>query len=103
MIDIVGFDSTGMQVFDTQTELAANILSVQLGSLEYAQDLGIDLRYFLAEKIKFQDDSFKAYLVQALAQRGVNVASLVENGQDLFTNYIFNLSPQENYTGLVAR
>lgn len=47
MIDIVGFTSKGMQLFDTQTEKAANILSVQLGALEYAKDLGIDLRYFL--------------------------------------------------------
>lgn len=103
MIDIVGFDSKGMQVYDTQTERAANILSVQLGSLEYAQDLGIDLRYFMAEKIRFQDESFKAYLVQALAQRGINVASLAEEQFDVFSNYNFNLSPEENSTGLVAR
>lgn len=103
MIDIVNFDSKGMQVYDTQTQKAANILSVQLGDLEYAKDLGIDLRYFLSESIKFQDGSFKAYLVQSLASRGINVASIVETINALDSNYNINLSPEENSTGMIAR
>lgn len=104
MIDIVGFDPVqGMQLYDTQTERAANILSVQLGALEYEPDFGIDLRYFLTEKVNFQDDSFKAYLVQALASRAINVASLVEVINALDSDYNINLSREENSTGLVAR
>lgn len=103
MIDIVEFNSKGMQVFDTQTQKAANILSVQLGALEYAQDLGIDLKYFLTESIQFQDESFKAYLVQSLASRGINVASIKEVVAALDTNYNINLSPEENSTGMIAR
>ena len=102
-MDIVGFDSKGMQTYDTQTEQAANILGTQLGALEYAPDLGIDLRYFLTEKISFQDDSFKAYIVQSLAQRGINVASLVEVLKALNADYLINLSPVENSTGLIVR
>ena len=103
MIDIVGFNSKGMQIFDTQTEKAANILSVQLGALEYAKDLGIDLRYFLTEKIQFQDDSFKGYLVQSLASRGINVSSITEVLKALQSDYNIKLSPEENSTGLIAR
>ncbi len=103
MIDIIGFDEKGMQVYDTQTERAANILSVQIGALEYAPDLGIDLRYFLSENIKFQNDSFKAYLIQVLATQGINVASMVETLESLASNYTINLSRQENSTGMVAR
>ena len=103
MIDIVGFTSKGMQVMDTQTKKAANILSVQLGALEYAPDLGIDLRYFLTEKIQFQDDSFKAYLVQSLAARGINVSSIVQVIDALDSNFNINLSPEENSTGMIAR
>lgn len=103
MIDIVGFDSKGMQVYDTQTERAANILGIQLESLEYWPEGGIDLEYFLAENIKFQNDSFKAYLIQILATWGINVASLSEVLEDLESQYIINLSPQENSTGMVAR
>ena len=103
MIDIVSLGSGGMGLYDTQTERAANILSVQIGDLEYAQDLGIDLRYFMEENIKFQNESFKAYLVQVLAGRGINVASMIEVLQPLSSDYDFVLSPQETSTGLVAR
>lgn len=106
MIDIVGFSTNpdiGMQVFDTQTQRAANILSVQLGALEYAQDLGIDLRYFLTENIKFQDESFKGYLVQVLAARGINVSSIETVIKALDTDYNINLTPAENTTGLIVR
>lgn len=103
MIDIVGFDTKGMNVYDTQTERAANILSVQLGSLEYAKDVGIDLRYFLTEKVEFQNDNFKGYIVQSLASRGINVASLQEVLKALSTDYNINLSPQDNSTGLISR
>ncbi len=103
MIDIVGFTSKGMEVYNTQTERAANILGVQLGDLEYAQDLGIDLRYFLTENIQFQNENFKGYLVQTLASRGINVASMIEVLSALDSNYNINLSPEETSTGLVAR
>lgn len=104
MIDIVSAETgTDMGVLDTQTMKAANILSVQLGALEYAQDLGIDLKYFLSEDFKFQNESFKSYLIEVLANRGINVSSVVETVEALFSQYNFNLSPEETSTGLVAR
>lgn len=103
MIDIISADENGLGVFNTQTSKAANILSVQLGSLEYAPDLGIDLRYFLAEDFKVQNDSFKAYLVEVLANRGINVVSVMDLVQSLSNQYTFNLAPEETSTGLIAR
>lgn len=103
MTDIIGFDETGMQVYDTQTERAANILGIQLGALEYWPEGGIDLRYFLTEPVEFQDASFRAYLIQVLANWGINVASLSTDLEDLFSNYVIKLSPQENSTGLIVR
>lgn len=103
MIDIIEFTPKGMRIEESQTQKAANILGTQLGLLEYAPDLGIDLKYFLEEKISFQDESFKAYMVQSLAQRGINVASLVEVINALDSDYNINLSPVENSTALIAR
>lgn len=104
MIDIVsngpGLD---MGVFDTQATKAANILSVQLGALQYAQDLGIDLAYFLDEDFQFQNESFKAHLIQTLANSSINVADVITTVDHLFQRYIFNLTPGESGTGLVAR
>lgn len=103
MIDIIDFTPKGMQTYDTQTERAANILSVQLGALEYWPEGGIDLKYFLTEKTRFQDASFKAYLIQVLATWGINVTSFGDQFDLLAANYMINISPEENSTGLVTR
>ena len=102
MIDIVSVGSD-IGVYDTQTERAKNILSVQVGSLEYAPDIGIDLKYFLSEDFKFQNESFKSYLIQVLANNAINTSSVVEVIEDLHSKYTFNLTPSETNGSLVAR
>lgn len=103
MTDIISADSLGLGTFDTQVQRAANILDVQLGSLEYITDFGIDKRYFLSNSIQFQNDSFKSYLIQVLASNEINVASLIEVLNALDSDYNINLSPDDTSTGLVAR
>lgn len=103
MIDIIGADSLGLHLYDTQSYKAKNILSVQLGSLEYLQEFGIDLRYFLSENFQFQNESFKAYCVEILANNGINVNDVIEVIEALDSRFLFNISPEENSTGLVAR
>lgn len=104
MIDIISAENgQDLVVYKTQTPKAANILSIQLGSLEYAQDFGIDLKYFLSDDIKFQDLSFKAYLVERLAQSGINVTSVLETFERLYKTFNFNISPEDNSGGMVAR
>ena len=103
MIDIVS-NETGldMGLFDTQTVRAANILSIQVGNLEYALTLGIDLAYFLSPYFAFQNASFKSYLIQVLANFNINVALLTETIDNLFTTYGFDLSIEQN-SGFIAR
>ncbi len=102
MIDIVSLGAD-LEVFNTQTSRAANILSIQVGTLEYAQDIGIDLKYFLSEDFKFQNESFKSYLVQVLANKGINVASVIETIDKLFETLTFNITAEEQTGSLVAR
>jgi hypothetical protein len=102
MIDIVDV-STDLVMFDSQIAKAKNIMSVQLGSLEYEKEFGIDLRYFLQESIQFQNESFKGYLVSVLANRGINVASLEDTLEKVFATYNFNLAPEENSGAFLAR
>ncbi len=102
-MDIIDFTEKGMQTYNTQTHRAANVLSIQLGALEYLPDFGIDLNYFLTETTAFQDESFEAYLVQALASRGINVAAIETVLKALDVDYNIRLSPEENSTGLVVR
>lgn len=104
MIDIISSnDGEDIGLFDTQTSKAQNILSVQEGALEYEPELGVDLRYFLSEDFRFQNESFRSYLIQKLANSAINVSSVVDVVDNLFTRYTFNLTPAENNSGLVAR
>lgn len=89
-------------VFDTQTAKAGNILSVQLGSLEYLPNFGIDLAYFMQSDFKFQNASFKAYLIEVLANNAINVASIVQQIEDLFVDYSFNITDNPTTTSLVT-
>lgn len=102
MIDIV---SVGVEigVLDTQTPKAANVLSVQLGALEYARLLGVDVKYFLSEEFKVQNESFKAYLIEVLANNGVSVTSVLDVLELLFARYTFNIKPPESTGSLIAR
>lgn len=101
MTDIVSIGSD-IGLYNTQTPRAANILSIQIGQLEYAPLMGIDLKYFLSEDFRFQNDSFKAYLIEVLANNSINVSSVVEAVESLFTNIQLNLKPEETGGSLIA-
>lgn len=105
MIDIFPPTDEGLDLgqFDTTVARATNVLSVQIGSLEYAQTLGIDLKFFLASDFRFQDDSFKAYCIQVLAYWGINVSELSEAIDKLFAQYTFKVQADESSTSLIAR
>jgi hypothetical protein len=98
MIDITSIGED-LNLFDTQISKAANILSVQVGSLEYEPDFGIDLRFFLDEGFKFQNDSFKAYLIERLSAQGVNVNSVTETLESLFKKYTFEVGNDSSGSG----
>lgn len=93
MIDVVsienGFD---LGVSDSIVPRAANVLSVQLGDLEYAPAFGVDLKFFLDPDLQFQNESFKAYLVQRLTDHHINVSQVLQTFDALFTRYTFGVA-----------
>ncbi len=102
MTDIISIsDDLGM--YDSQIARAANILSTQVGSLTYSPLLGIDLNYFLSENFRFQNESFKAYLVERLANNSINVSSVIETVEALFSQYTFKILADESGQGLISR
>ncbi len=105
MKDIITPSQAGLDagVLDTQVYRAGNIMSVQIGALEYAPELGIDLAYFLSEDFRFQNESFKSYLIQILANYSINVESVVEVVNSLYSQLTFSVPPSDNGGGLIAR
>jgi hypothetical protein len=100
MIDIMEI-GTDLGVQNSKVKRAENVLSVQLGSLEYAEDLGIDLAYFLSEDFEFQNESFKSYLLQRLAEHSIDVTEVIETIDSLYNKYIFNLAQDNKNSSLM--
>lgn len=108
MIDIVSLPDGAIALgdlglYDSDVERAKNILSIQIGALEYEPTFGIDLKYFLDERYEFQDESFQSYCVQRLIDYGVNASSVFTEVQTLLQKWIFNIGDSPTGDGLVAR
>lgn len=91
MMDIVGVgqgEGQDLRLYDAQSPKGANVLSVQLGALEWWPDFGIDLEFFIQEGFSFQNESFKSYLIQRLTESHVNVISV----RDVLTTFVQNLT-----------
>lgn len=94
MIDIVNF-TDGLGTADAETSKAGNVLATQLGSLEYAPTFGIDLEFFLDPDYQFQNESFRAYLIQRLAENHINVSAFIESLEQFYLQYTFAVGPTE--------
>ncbi len=90
-----------LRVIDALTPKAANCLQVQLGELEYAPTFGVDLEFFLDPDLKFQNESFKAYLVQRLAEMNVNVNQVLEALERFVLSYTFEVGEPESSGGMI--
>lgn len=82
---------------------AGNIMRTQLGYLEYAPRVGIDMRYFLESDFAIQNESFKSYTVQRLMESQVNVLNAMTVINDLFQNINYLIGdPNQIGEGLIA-
>ncbi len=92
-------DGRDLGLTDTEALKAANVLSVQLGSLEYAPDFGVDLSFFLDENFSFQKESFKAYLVQRLTEHQINVTRITDTVFAFMSQFVFFVGDASNAIG----
>lgn len=101
--DIVGIpDGTDLQLARSDVAKAANVLSVQLGELEYAPNFGVDHKYFLDAEVAFQNESYRAYLVQRLVEHQVNIMQCVSTLSAFMETITYQVGePFENGKGLV--
>ncbi len=101
--DIISFpNGADMQIAQNEAPRAANILSTQIDTLEYAPNMGIDLKYFLESEFRIQNASFKAYLVQRLLEQRINVVNVVDVIESLFTTYTFGIGSSASDGSLIS-
>ena len=91
--------SEDLTVQIAQTSKAANVLQVQLGDLEYAQDFGVDVEFFIDEQFQFQNESFKSYLIQRLSESNINVNQVVEELEQFFLKFTFVVGETDTISG----
>lgn len=96
----ISSDGGDLKLYNSQVEKAKNVLSVQLGSLEYAKELGVDLKYFLDENFVFQNESFKAHMIERLSANRIDVTQVLELVETLYSQYVFSIG-NEPSAGLV--
>ena len=90
MLDIVEInDGEDMVIRDAIVSKAGNVLSIQIGDLEYLPDFGIDFKYFLESDLQFQNESFKAYCVQRLVESQVNVSQVIETVETFLHRFTY--------------
>ncbi len=104
MKDIVSIqDGLDLGVADSVVSKAANLIAVQLGTLEYAPTFGVDKKFFLESPLQFQNESFRAYLIQRLTENQINVASVTEVLSNLFETLTFQVGDAtENVKGFIV-
>lgn len=101
MID--GFIENGeFKTGDTIVFKAKNILETQEGSLNYAPELGIDLKRFLDPDVKIQNRTFEAYSIQKLGEQGVNPIELIVNKETFRQVFEYTVAEAEK-EGLIAK
>lgn len=101
MID--GFIENGeFKTSDTIVFKAKNILETQEGSLNYAPELGIDLKRFLDPDVKIQNRTFEAYSIQKLGEQGVNPIELIVNKETFRQVFDYTVAEAEK-EGLIAK
>lgn len=84
-------DGKDLIIEDSAAPKAANVVGTQIGSLIYAPEFGADLKYFLQSELEFQNESFKAYLIERLTLHQVNVAQVTELVESFTTTFNFKV------------
>lgn len=103
MLDIVSSnDGQDLGLADSVAPKAANLVSTQVGSLEYDPQFGVDLKYFLQNDFQFQNESFQAYLVDRLTQNQINVSQVIEVLEALAAKYTYKVGDPNKSEGLIV-
>ncbi len=103
ILDIVQVtDGKDLGLAQSSLPKAANVLAVQVGELEYAPPFGVDKKYFLTSPFNFQKESYRAHVIQRLAENQVNVVDILELMESLNVRYKYTIATEnEKVRGLI--
>jgi hypothetical protein len=72
MLDIkLTVDGEDAKLRDTNLYKAANTADVQLGSLNFAKEFGVDKKFFMDSEFNISSASYASHVMERLAQQGI--------------------------------
>ena len=71
---------------------AENLIGVQLGSLVFQPDWGVDLQHFLNPNYEIQAECFESHLIQRIGFWGMNVIDFIPKQGKFIREMIFNFT-----------
>lgn len=103
MLDIVAVGEDDIQLAVTEVSKAANVCRTQIGRLSFAPKFGVDQDYFINSEIRFPNQSYKAHLIQRLAESQVTVTSVIDEVETLMQKLNFRVGDTNaDNGGLIA-
>ena len=100
MLDISSIESgKDLVLKDSIVSKAVNLLSVQLGDLEYETDFGIDFKYFLESEYGIQPETFQSYLIQRMLENRINVVTVLDLIEEFSEKFTFTVGDVETSSG----
>lgn len=76
---------------DSQIWKANNILITQLGSLHYAQNVGVDIDTYLIGETVLQTETFRTHIIEQLINNNIVISSLDTEISKFVDNYLITV------------
>lgn len=90
-----------LEFVSSELSRAENLIGVQLGTLKYQPDWGVDLDYFLNPNYEIQAECFEAHLLQRIGFWGMNVLDFMHKQGSFMREMIFNFGTPKDTNSMM--
>lgn len=96
ILDISDVKNGDIVYVNSTAPRAKNLFDVQIDSLTYLADWGIDINYFLNPDYKIETEAFKNYLIERLAYWNLTLVLFTESFSDFIDTWTFTLGQDKS-------
>lgn len=90
-----------LEFVSSELPRAENLIGVQLGTLNYQPNWGVDLEYFLNPNFEIQAECFEAHLLQRIGFWGMNVIEFMSKQGKFVREMIFKFSASKDSNSMM--
>lgn len=90
-----------LEFVSSELPRAENLIGVQLGTLNYQPNWGVDLEYFLNPNYEIQAECFEAHLLQRIGFWGMNVIEFMHKQGKFVREMIFKFTATKDTNSMM--